>query len=210
MSIGRSRRPRRPGIAVHRSRRLAAGDRTVRWRIPVTTSARTLFDLATVVSPTQLRRAFEAADRLELLDMKRLARLCDGAGPRKGIGRLRAFVADHRPLPATRSDLERRFLRFCQERGLPMPAVNVPLAGYEVDAYWPDHELVVELDGYGTHRGRTSFESDRARDAAIQVAGCRVIRVTDRRLRREAAQLEPELRALLRLGGSTGWSPDRS
>jgi Transcriptional regulator, AbiEi antitoxin len=166
VSVGRSRRQHRRGIAIHRPRELADGDRTVRWRVPVTTPTRTLGDLAAVVSPTQLRRAFEAADRLELLDTKRLERLCDVAGPRKGIGRLRAFIAEYRPLPETRSNLERRFLRFCQERGLPMPAVNVPATGYEVDAYWPDRGLVVELDGYATHHSRRSFESDRVRNAA--------------------------------------------
>jgi very-short-patch-repair endonuclease len=100
----------------------------------------------------------------------------------------------------TRSELERRFLRFCRERGLPKPAVNVPLLGYEVDAFWPEQRLVVELDGWTTHRGRASFEGDRVRDAALQVARCRVVRVTDRRIEDDPDELEAELRALLRLG----------
>ena len=39
-------------------------------RIPVTTVARTLFDLAEVLDLSRLERAFEAAERAELLDMR--------------------------------------------------------------------------------------------------------------------------------------------
>jgi very-short-patch-repair endonuclease len=55
----------------------------------------------------------------------------------------------------------------------------------------------VELDGNAFHRTRRSFEQDRARDAALQVAGCRVVRVTHRRLEREGAKAIGELRSLL-------------
>jgi hypothetical protein len=36
---------------------------------------------------------------------------------------------------------------------LPLPAVNVPLRGYEVDFLWPDARFVVEADG-GEHLNR--------------------------------------------------------
>ena len=50
---------------------------------------------------------------------------------------------------------------------------------------WRDARLVVEVDGYAWHRGRRSFERDRRRDADLQVAGFRVLRVTWRRIRDE-------------------------
>jgi very-short-patch-repair endonuclease len=52
------------------------------------------------------------------------------------------------------------------------------VAGFVVDAYWPDCELVVELDGYEYHRTRGAFERDRARDAALRLAGKQVLRLT--------------------------------
>jgi very-short-patch-repair endonuclease len=84
----------------------------------------------------------------------------------------------------------------CHDRGLPIPAVNVPVAGYEVDCLWPDHRTVVELDGWMYHGNRDAFESDRKRDAAIQLAGYRILRVTDRRISDECEELEADIRRL--------------
>jgi len=50
------------------------------------------------------------------------------------------------------------------------------------DLYWPAHRLVVEFDGWSTHSSRTAFERDRLKDAALQLAGERVLRVTGRQL----------------------------
>jgi len=60
--------------------------------------------------------------------------------------------------------------------------VNAVVEGYEVDAHWPDARLIVELDGWEFHSDRQSFEKDRERDAVLQSAGWRVVRVTDRQL----------------------------
>lgn len=177
-SGGRSR----PGIVFHRSDDVGA-HRAVRERIPVTTAERTLLDLAGRLGPATLRRAFEEADRRELLETARLQRVCEQGRGRRGSAALRALVDAHRPLPAIDSVLERRFLRLCEDAGLPRPAIRVPIAGLEeVDCLWPRARLVVELDSYAFHRGRASFERDRARDAALQLAGYRVVRITDRML----------------------------
>ena len=55
--------------------------------------------------------------------------------------------------------------------------------------YWPAHRLVVEFDGWRTHSCRTRFESDRLKDAALQLAGERVMRVTGRQLERRSEEL---------------------
>ena len=99
--------------------------------------------------------------------------------------------------PLTRSALEHSFVRFCRRAGLPVPAVNVSIAGLEVDCVWPDRRVVVELDGYAFHRGRIAFERDRSRDAKLTLAGYTVLRLTHRRLREEAATVAKELRSLL-------------
>jgi very-short-patch-repair endonuclease len=185
------------GIVLHRTRHPAA--RAVRYRIPVTAPSRTLLDLAAVLSDRRLSRALEAADRHQLLDITELTRLCEASSGRKGTGRLSSLLARYRSLPETRSELERRFLRLCREAGLPPPAINVPVAGVEVDFLWPGARVVVELDGYAFHRDRAAFERDRVRDAKLQLAGYRVLRVTYRRLVEEADAVIAEVSALLRL-----------
>jgi predicted transcriptional regulator of viral defense system len=198
VTVGPGGRSARSGIAVHRSSTLLDEERTTRHGIPVTSVARTLLDLASVVSPTQLHRAFEAADRLELLDVDALATLCRRTSGRRGTGQLRDMLREHRgPAVETRSALEHRFLRLCQRAGLPPPAVNVPVQGFEVDALWRRERIVVELDGYAYHRGRAAFERDRRRDSTLVLAGYQVLRVTHRRLVDQPSAVAAEIQSLL-------------
>ena len=78
-----------------------------------------------------------------------------------------------------------------------MPAVNTHIAGLEVDALWRDQRLVVELDGHAFHHTRAAFERDRIRDAQLQLAGYRVLRVTFERLETDRAEVAATVRALL-------------
>lgn len=186
------------GIRLHRSK-LASDERTVEARIPVTSVARTLLDLAEVLGKNALQQAFEEADRLKLLRMPELERVCSRAGRRKGLVALRRLMADATEPVTTRSPLEDRFAEFCREHlaDLPTPLTNVSILDHEVDAYWPSHRLVVEMDSWEHHSHRAAFERDRARDAAMQAAGYRVLRYTHRRLEAEPATVASELRAIL-------------
>jgi REase_MTES_1575 len=202
--LGRSRHRRR-GIVVHSSRDLPAGDRTTRRAIPVTTVPRTLVDLAGVVNKRDLERTLEEAERLRLLDLAALRRILERGSRRQGTPLVREILGDALPgAAATRSELERRFLVLCRRAGLPLPAVNVTVAGFEVDAAWPEARLVVELDGHAYHRTRAAFERDRARDTALQLAGFRVLRVTHRRLEQEPAAVLNAVRSLLDLPTAQG------
>jgi very-short-patch-repair endonuclease len=83
-------------------------------------------------------------------------------------------------------------------RGLfDLPETNAIVAGYEVDAVWQGKRLVVELDSRAHHLNPTAFEQDRVRDAALQLAGYRVLRITWRRLRDEPGRVVAELTAFL-------------
>lgn len=192
------RRRGRAGVVVHRVRTPDPDDRTLRERIPVTSVPRTLLDLAEVLRPQQLERAIEEAERLRLFDGRAVRQLRERSRGRIGLRRLGA-VLSRDPLNAaeTRSELERRFLALCRDAGLPAPAVNTIVAGYEVDAVWPDQRLVVELDGHAFHRTRAAFERDRIRDAALQLAGFRVLRFTYRRIEAEPTAVVESVRSLL-------------
>jgi len=188
-----------PGITLHRPRTFHPDDRTVRERIPVTTVARTLLDLAEVLNPRQLERAVEEAERRRLFDLRAVERLLARSHGRRGARRLRQVLAP-RALPAleARSELERRFVDLCRDAGLPLPALNVSVEGFIVDALWPNARLIVELDGFAFHRTRKAFEADRARDAALQLADYRLLRITYRRLDAEPATIVAMLRRALR------------
>lgn len=188
----------RAGLTLHR-REVPEDERAVKARIPVTSVSRTLVDLAAGFDSAQLRRAFEEADRLGLVEMEALKRSCERARGRRGIARLRQLIREA-PAPSyPLTPLEGRFLEFHRTHlvDLPAPQVNVSVLDREVDAYWPQHRLVVEMDSWEFHRHRAAFESDRARDIAFRVAGYQVVRLTDRRLKEEPDAVALELRRLL-------------
>lgn len=195
---GRQSRPGRTGLRVHRGR-IHGGEVTERAGIPVTTVARTLFDLAEVVDFHELRRAWEEADRLGLLELKAVERVYELGYGRHALRPIRLLLAEARAPTFTRSPLEDRFAEFCREHlaDQPAPQTNVSILDHEVDAYWPSYRLVVEMDSWEFHHHRAAFEDDRARDAAMQAAGYRVIRLTHRQLESEAPRIAAQLRQLL-------------
>jgi very-short-patch-repair endonuclease len=183
--------------------RLDEDDRGAREGIPVTSVARTLLDLAAILPLDGLRRAFEQAERMRLLDVRALY-AARGRSPRRhGLRALNLLLAEGREPWETRSELERQFVEVCREANLPMPTLNALVAGYEVDAVWMCRRLVVELDGYAFHRTRAAFERDRARDGDLQLAGYRVMRITARRLERDQGEVVAALRVLLGPYGSS-------
>jgi hypothetical protein len=166
--------------------------------LPVTSVARTLLDLADVLTQPQYGRAFNEAERLGLLDAAAIERVCERGRGRRAVTLTRAALAEAHPhQPMTRSELEQEFLEFCRESGLPEPSMNVWIENQEVDAAWPDLGVVVELDSYEYHHTRRAFEEDRARSAELTVARLKPIRVTERRLTRERATLRAHLLSLL-------------
>jgi very-short-patch-repair endonuclease len=166
--------------------------------IPVTSLARTLLDLAEVLSPRRLRSVLEAAQRREILDFGSLHSLLERSTGRRGCALLRSALDElGETAPWAQSVLEQRFLEHIREAGLPEPQTNVIVDGYLVDCFWPEHNLVVELDSYGYHRSRQAFEDDRRRDAAHALAGRRSLRITRDRVENEAQQLMTEFATLL-------------
>jgi hypothetical protein len=155
-------------------------DRAVVNGIPVTSPARTLVDLAPLLTAAQLRSALGEADRKGLLEVEAIQRALYRTKGRHGQGhrRLTAALDAHmrRGATLTRSELEERFLDLVIEAGLPEPLLNVPVAGVEVDALWPTTRVVVELDGWAHHKERDAAARDRDKTNELQVAGYLVLR----------------------------------
>lgn len=171
-------RNRREGIRIHRSKRLAAADVTTQAGIPVTTPTRTLADLR----EASRRRKSGVATR----DLRRAIRQAEF---------LRLPIDSEPDTDRTRSELEAMFLRLCRRHELPVPEVNVRVGPLTVDFLWRDRRLVVETDGYRSHRGRQAFEDDRARDLRLRALGYDVVRLSYRQVLEEPDRVAAALRA---------------
>ena len=193
---GRTRRGQK-GIIVHNVRRLHPKDRTVVDGIPVTSVHRTLLDYAEIARPQELRWAFEAYDRQDLLDMRKLNALIARNPGRHGIKLLLALTAAYRGAADTRSRNERRFLELIREARVPEPSVNVVVAGIVVDFYWPQQQLVVEVDSYTYHHTPADRAEDRRKQRVLRKAGCEVLRVMDTEIEEAAAAVASDVEASL-------------
>jgi hypothetical protein len=193
----RGKRRSEKTIRLHHSPALTAEDGTRVERIPATSLARTLLDCAASFSAARLRRAIEKAERMELLDLRQIEALLARTRGHPGWGRLRAALRAYRDPGFTRSDLERDFLRLVREAGLPRPATNLFVAGFELDAYWEAERFAVELDTYEFHGGRVSFEQDRLRREDLKLAGIEITQVTGIRMEQRPEQVKDRLRRLL-------------
>lgn len=166
----------------------ATGIEVVRRRgLLVTTPAQTLLDLAATKWPIDRMTHDMAASGIVSIDaLRRFAR------NRRGTPGARA-LAQALDLPHTRSDWERRFLRWATTlEGVPAPLTNDPIGHLTVDCHWPDHDLVIELDTDQTHGSAWKKRDDAERDAWLEARGIEVWRV-----RRVDARLEERLRQRL-------------
>ena len=172
---------------------MRADETTTKDRIPVTTPARTIIDLADICAQRELERTLDEADylRLNLDELKPIP-------GRRGAGRLARVLAGHEAGSSrTLSEFEERLVALCSSSGLPMPQINQRVETYTADFVWPAARLIVETDGWRAHGTRGAFERDRLRDAALTEAGWRVVRITWKRLENEPGTVAGQLRRLL-------------
>lgn len=201
---------RRPGLRVHRSTCLLPQDCTTVDRIPCTSVPATLLALAGTAPRNVLESACNQAEIEQVLDMSAIDEPLERRHAQPGAARLRAALeADGVGVDRTKSVLERRFRRLAGENGLPAPEVNVwmPIPGEEIecDFVWRRERLIVEVDGWETHRTRKAFHDDRRRDRVLRAAGWEVVRFTDRDVSRDREDVVRVVHAILsRLAGHAG------
>jgi Protein of unknown function (DUF559) len=163
-----------------------------------------------LTGPQHLERAIHEADYRRLTSPLSLDALTRHHG-RRGTAALRRIV-DRGGFGATitRSELEVRFLALLDTHDLPRPLINERIGPYTVDALWPAHRVIVELDGHAAHATRRAFEHDRARDRQLQAQGWRVARITWRELHDDARGIAAQLKALLAARGTYDDPPGRA
>jgi very-short-patch-repair endonuclease len=179
---------------------LQRGDVMSWQRIPVTTPARTLLDLAAVVSPDVLRRAVRQAEVDGLARQRELERQLARAPRRRRGSRRLAAILELGPA-RTRSELEDRMLALLVAHGFPRPLTNAHVRALtrtvEVDFLFPELRLVLETDGDRYHGTRLAREADAARQADLEAAGYRVVRLNWRQVTAEQEQTVRRLRRIV-------------
>jgi very-short-patch-repair endonuclease len=178
VTVAGDRRPK--GIRVHRCRTLTTKDVTTHYGIRVTSPARTLLQIAPRLTEPALARAYNDGLLARYLREAHLQELLSRRANDPGAAALRHLVP--RKGGPTRSELEDTFKAFLRRYGFPEPEMNVHVAGLLVDAWFPDHRLIIEIDSIEFHSGRLSFETDRNRDAIALEHGLATLRITHERM----------------------------
>jgi hypothetical protein len=187
LGLSRGRRAPKPLVIAQKKRRITGIDteraRTVdprdivTWKgIPITTPARTLVDLASVVSADELARAVHQADVLHETTPDDVEAVLQRRPNAKNAAHLRRVLwgdADR-----TLSKLESAFISLLKANNLPLPKTNRPAGGRFVDCRWPEHALTVELDSYRYHRSRHAWEDGRRRERQAYARGDQFRRFT--------------------------------
>ncbi len=190
----------RPGIRAHRMA-LRQDEIEVEAGIPVTSVARTQFDLAGVLPRRQMERVVNEAEVRGLTSRLSLPHLLERYPGRRGNRTLRQLLADGEPGGITRNEFEERFVAFLDAHALPRPRLNatISLRGrfFEADCLWVAQRLMVELDGRAVHGTERAFERDRQRDRILLAEGWRSTRITWRQLRDEPEAIAADLQRAL-------------
>jgi very-short-patch-repair endonuclease len=176
--------------------RADADEVTVRRRVPVTSVARTLVDLAATdrMVDDALRRGL-----MRLEDLAACVARFDHRGRRRTLA-IRRLLDDRIPgyRPAA-NDWERWLAEVLRRAGLPAPVAQFPVdvGGRRryLDLAYPSARVALEFDGFAEHGLlRSTFDDDRARDNALRLAGWLVLHFTSRST--PAAIVETTRRAL--------------
>jgi very-short-patch-repair endonuclease len=197
VTAGRGCKPK-PGITVHTARSIHPDDRAEIDGIPVTSVARTIVDLAGQLDDRRLTAVVNEAEVRRLFDLRAIEAVLERRRGAKGGRRVRRVLANYTEPPGySATKAEALFQSLCKQYALPRPQ-RVSKVGYELDFYWPDARLAVEVDGRAFHATRRAFQEDRERDRLLATEGIQVARVTWRDLTREPERLARQLEAIRR------------
>ncbi|MFN8051832.1 MAG: DUF559 domain-containing protein [Acidimicrobiales bacterium] len=196
------------GVRVRQTRSLPSHHVTRLGALPITTRARTAFDLAADLSVARLGRFMDdqvLRGKLHLGQVERV--FFDLARPGRAGTRTMAEVLDRRTgAPPTESELEQRFVLLCRRKRIPIGILQLPApwdreraSNERVDVGYPLHRVIVELDGRRYHAQLDAFHRDRVRDQLATAAGWRTLRFSWWQITREPAFVAGILTTVLAL-----------
>lgn len=174
-----------PGVQLHTTRDAEIPTELARG-LTVTTMARTLVDLTTILRPEPLEMALDSARRKRPKFPEELDEHLKKLSARRGrIITLKDMIAERvSPLDSPK---EVTMLQEVLKRGLPRP-----IPGYtvyhlrkrvmKVDLAWVEQMVAAHFDSYLHHSGRKDFDRDAAQRARLVIAGWKCVTVTSRTL----------------------------
>ena len=166
----------------------------------MTTTARSLIDVATVVDPrlaTRWAQEWIADRKLRIAD---LHTAIDRAGNHRGARLLGSSMEEL--IDDVDSPAEAVLGALLREAGLP-PELHLLVTTqhghtFELDWAYPDVQVGLELDGYGVHlRSATAFDDDRWRRNELTIAGWTILNFTTRQCRRPGYVVDQVRRTLV-------------
>ena len=199
----------RTGVLVHESTQMNLARLVTRQGVRCTGLARTVLDLAAVVSRKRLDRTIDAVLRDRLLrpaDLHQVLALHARRG-RRGCRAMRSALADRLgddPVPL--SDWSRMVEELLVEHGLPRPRLEYRVTSAEgaliaqVDLAYPDCRVAIELDSVRFHLNRDAFVRDARRRNRLMLAGWNVLSFTWADYRHEPTVLCAQVASALATG----------
>lgn len=159
LTVRRTSELRRPGLEAHRSNLLPDHHVTVVNCVPVTTVARTLFDLSAVVRPQRLARTVDTAlarRMVTLMDLSGIARDLGVRGRRRSTAIRQILLDRGDDFAAPETEIEQEFVDLIAGSVLPQPDRQVTLGDSDgvigrVDFLHRRARLVIETDGREHH-----------------------------------------------------------
>jgi very-short-patch-repair endonuclease len=190
----------RDRLVIHRtSKPPHPEDITTSNGIRISSLPRMFIELAATETPQELERLITASARKQLLNVDAVERALERHAGRPGVGILKAAFRRYRPGPDRKSGLERTFDGALDRNpDIPKAQKNVIVDGWELDNYWPEFGLDVELDGRPYHIAVRDIEKDRLRDTKLFVRhGIVTLRFTDFRIEYSLAGCLDDIRAAI-------------
>lgn len=180
--------PNLPGVIVHRCRQIDADDVIdLGDGLRVTSVARTLFDVGSVIGRHRLLSALEHALDKRLVTLAQVSettlRLFHKRRP--GSREIKYALATRSSWSsAVQSDLELRVLNAIRRHGLPTPRAQHELTlpdGMTIrfDFAWPIAHVSLEVDHSFWHAGSDESRRDKRRDRLAAQEGWMTIRITE-------------------------------
>ncbi len=185
------------GIVIHNDRLLPAEVMTVRG-IPVTTPARTVFDVG---RRTRLNRAVELVDvLLRLCTVESVMRVAERHRGARGLRQLERVLA---LADAGAESVQETRLRVCLVgAGLPEPETQIELCGPDgrtirLDMGWREQRVAAEFDGAQHWGDSVQHRRDIERQELIAAMGWRLVRVSRDQLTHRPGAVIERVRAAL-------------
>jgi very-short-patch-repair endonuclease len=145
----------------------------------ITSRSRTTLDMVGVLPWSAARSLFERGFQQGWFTLADLDRRLEREKGRTGNVKLRAFREE--VTPGAQFEFERRFHKLLRRHGIigwePQFVIRTATDGLvTVDIAFPEHKLIIELDGWSTHGGHERFGRDRKRDRRTLITGWRTVR----------------------------------